>query len=198
MNIRFETESEFVKFKEELKSRLNKRELRRIDIPGFKDAAVMILFLNRENSPHILLTKRTDKVETHKGQISFPGGTSDEGDGDIISTAYRETYEEVGIPSEKIELIGQFDDFYSMAGFHVSTFVGAIEHPFEYRFSEDEIDDYVEAPLSIFLNQEYDRVENYNRFGKDYDVYYYYYKNFEIWGLTAKILTDFASSVCSG
>ncbi len=195
MNLRFESELDFASFKNELRDRLNRRETRRLDNPGYKPSAVNILLINKEGELCVLLTKRTEKVSTHKGQISFPGGGYDESDGDIANTVLRETFEEVGIPAEKIECIGRFDDYISLFGFHISCFVGAIPHPCEYRFNEDEIDDYVEAPLSLFVSLCYDRVEHYNFKGHDIEVYHYNYNGYEIWGLTARILTDFAQAV---
>ncbi|HOW81069.1 MAG TPA: CoA pyrophosphatase [Spirochaetota bacterium] len=195
MNLRFESELDFASFKNELRERLDRRETRRLDNPGYKPSAVNILLMNKEGELCVLLTKRTEKVSTHKGQISFPGGGYDESDGNIANTVLRETFEEVGIPAEKIECIGRFDDYISLFGFHISCFVGAIPHPCEYRFNEDEIDDYVEAPLSLFVSLGYDRIEHYNFKGHDIEVYHYNYDGYEIWGLTARILTDFAQTV---
>ena len=191
MKMQFQTGDDFIAFKDELRDRLKKREIRKIDISGHKPSAVKMIIMNRDNSPHVLLTKRSTKVATHKGQISFPGGVFDTEDIDIKNTAYRETFEEVGIPPDRIEYIGRFDDYISIFGHHVTCFIGAIEYPFEYNFNRDEIDDYVEAPLSIFANEEYDKVLPYTYEGKTRNVYYYYFRGYEIWGLTARILTDF-------
>ncbi len=182
-------------FKAELRKRLQKWEPRSLDFEGLRRSAVKILLMEKNNEPHVLLTKRTDKVRTHKGQISFPGGGYDETDDSILNTAYRETFEEVGIPEESIEFIGQFDDYVSIFGHHVSCFVGSVPYPVEYNFSRDEIDVHIEAPLRIFAELQYDRIEKYNHDGKEFSVYYYHFQDHEIWGLTARILTDFARKV---
>jgi len=195
MKLNFNNPEDFEQFKKELSRRLRERDTRQLDNPGYRPSAVNILLMNKNNEIHVLLTKRTDKVSTHKGQMSFPGGGYDEEDGNIVETAYRETFEEVGITSEDIECLGQFDDYISLFGFHISCFVGSIHYPFEYIFNEDEIDDYVEAPLSLFIDLRYDRIEYYNIKGQDVKVYHYLYDGYEIWGLTARILTDFAQSV---
>ena len=101
-------------------------------------------------------------------------------------------------PEDKIEYLGRFDDYLSIYGHHVACFIGSVEYPVDYNFNKDEIDDYVEAPLSIFVNEEYERVIPYEHEGRSFDVFYYYYKNFEIWGMTARILTDFARKVIKG
>jgi 8-oxo-dGTP pyrophosphatase MutT (NUDIX family) len=192
------SDKEFGEFKELLRSRLTAREPRALVFPGYAPAAVFILFMNKDGEPHVLLTRRTDKVKTHKGQMALPGGGRDETDADILATAYRETLEEVGIPGEKIEYLGQFDDFISISGFLVSTFVGAVEYPVEYTFSEDEIDDYLEVPISIFVERRHSRIEYFTFENKTFKVYYYHYHDFEIWGLTARILTDFAEIILPG
>ena len=95
----------------------------------------MILIMNKDGKAHVFLTKRTDKVGTHKGHVSFPGGGIEDGDENIMDTAIRETFEETGIAPEDIDVIGQFDEFFSIGGFHVSTFVGAIKYPYMYTIN---------------------------------------------------------------
>lgn len=198
MNLRFETDEEFLNTKKELVRRLQGRAIRKIEKPDFRPSAVMILLMNKNGEAYVLLTKRTDKVATHKGEISFPGGGYDAADGTLRNTAYRETFEEVGIAPGDIEYLGEFDEFLSIWGFHVATFVGAIPHPYPYLISRDEIEDFVEAPLSMFYNRELTRIEKVPYEGRDYNVYYYHYNGFQIWGLTARILTEFAEKLLHG
>lgn len=196
MKITFRYDEDFNKFKHELTSRLKERNINELENPsGYRPSAVNLLLMNKNRSLHVLLTKRTTKVSTHKGEISLPGGGYDDEDGSIVKTVFRETYEEVGIPPERIECLGQFDDYLSLYGFHVSCFVGAIPHPYNYTFNADEIEDYVEAPMSLFVERAYDSLEEYTHKSKTYEVYYYYYEGHKIWGLTARILTDFAQKI---
>jgi len=104
--------------------------------PGYKLSAVMMLIMEKNGEPHLLLTKRSDLVRTHKGEISLPGGKKDLIDENILETAFRETFEEVGVLREEISYLGQFDDYLSIFGYHISTFVGMINYPFEYNFCE--------------------------------------------------------------
>jgi len=191
MKIKFQRDDDFSFFKKELKEILSSREFRKLKNPDYKKAAVKIILMNKNQQPHVLVTKRSDKVKTHKGQMSLPGGTFDSTDQNILATVYRETYEEVGVSSEKIDFLGRFDDYISIFGFHVSCFVGAIDYPFPYKFNQDEIVDYVEVPLEIFINRQYDKVDFYYHEGKQIKMFTYFYKGFEIWGLTARFLTDF-------
>jgi 8-oxo-dGTP pyrophosphatase MutT (NUDIX family) len=195
MTISADTLKNFPLFKDLVRERLAARTVRSLENPGYVPAAVMILFMFKDGEAHVLLTRRSHKVKTHKGEMSLPGGGFDDSDEDILTTGYRETEEEVGIPREKIEYLGRFDDYFSIAGFHVAALVGAIEYPFRYTFNEDEIDGYVEAPISLFLERKYDRVQYVTFKGHEYKVYHYFYRDNEIWGLTARILTDFAEEI---
>ena len=196
MKTRFEKDSDFTEFKEELRRRLAARTNRDLEESGLKHSAVMMLVMNKEGEAHVLLTRRTDTVSTHKGQVAFPGGGMDDCDGDYEAVAYRETWEEVGIGRDRIEHIGRFDDYISISGFHVTCFVGAIDYPYEYRLNRDEIESHLEALLAMFVEQRYDRYELYNYKGSDYRVFFYYHDGYEIWGLTARILTDFGEKIC--
>lgn len=195
MKLRFESPAGFEAFKAELKMRLDAHQPRSIDTPDYSEAAVLVPIMNKNGEACVLVTKRTQHVATHKGQVSLPGGRFDDEDPDTLATALRETHEEVGILPEHIEILGRFDDFISIAGFHVATYIGAIPHPYDYVISAEEIEAYVEVPFSLFAARSFERVEQVSFQGKQYNVYYYLYNGFEIWGLTARILTDFAAKI---
>jgi 8-oxo-dGTP pyrophosphatase MutT (NUDIX family) len=196
MKMHLDSEDDFITFKGELRRRLGGRHARVIERDDLKHAAVMMLLMNKEGAPHVLLTLRSRHMPTHKGQVSFPGGGMDESDVDILSAAFRETEEEVGIGKDMIEYLGRFDDFISIEGFHVATFIGAIAYPYEWRLNSLEIESHFDAPLSMFVNREYDRCEKGEFMGEYRQVYFYHYMGYEIWGLTAGILTEFGEKVC--
>ncbi len=196
MNMQFTTENDFDTFKKYIADKLSARKKRSINFPEYRKSAVMILFMEKEGSPHVLLTLRTDKVSTHKGQVSFPGGGYDSSDKDFLDTALRETMEEVGIDSGEIEILGEFDEYISVMGFHVYVYVGALNRVQEYVVCKDEIDEMLEVPFSLFFNEEYTKCENITHEGRDYEVYYYDYGTTTVWGLTARILTDFSRKIC--
>jgi len=196
MKMHFDTDDDFSAFKDELRRRLAGRQVRAIEDHELKHAAVMMLLMNKDNAPHVLLTRRTTSMPTHKGHVAFPGGGMDDGDEDLLFAAFRETEEEVGIRRDRIEYIGRFDDYLSIEGFHVTCFIGAVGYPYDYDLNRSEIESHFEAPLSMFVNREYDRCEKGNFRGVDYRVYFYHYRGYEIWGLTARILTDFGEKVC--
>ena len=78
--------------------------------PGRARAAVLLLLYDRKGRTHVVFQKRTEHVETHKGQISFPGGMADPGDSGLAFTALRETHEEIGVHPSDVEVLGQLDD----------------------------------------------------------------------------------------
>lgn len=179
-----------------VRSRLIEYQPRRIHQQGIRNAAVMVLFLKRESDePNLLFTKRTDLVETHKGQISFPGGMADPADEDLLMTALRETEEEVGIGSENIEPLGRLDDFYTVTNFIISPFAGSINGKFQYKINHQEVAEVLEVPLALFLTDNYFEIKKWEYKGMKFDVYFYHYKNNVIWGATAFILNRFIHNV---
>lgn len=195
MNMQLNAENDFAGFKKIIIEKLAERKKRSIDFPDYKKSAVLILFMEKNGLPHVIMTLRTDKVSTHKGQVSFPGGGFDSTDKSFLDTALRETMEEVGIPPEEIEILGEFDEYISIMGYHVYVYVGAVNRAHEYVVCRDEIDEMLEVPFSIFYNEEYDRCEKITHDGREFDVYYYDFGSTTIWGMTARIITDFARKV---
>jgi 8-oxo-dGTP pyrophosphatase MutT (NUDIX family) len=178
-----------------VREKLNDHKPGQIKITDVFPAAVMILFLNKDDTPHLIFTKRTDLVETHKGQISFPGGVSDAEDSSLYETATRETWEEIGIHPGKVQLLGQLDDFYTVTKFVVTPFVGFVRSSFQYKLNHLEVAEVLEVPLSLFLQKKHFEVKKWQHEEKDYDVYFYYYDHHVIWGATAFILNRFIDLV---
>ncbi len=158
---------------------------------GFhREAAVLILTFERGGEPHFLLTRRTEEVETHKGQISFPGGMR-HGEEPLEQTALRETFEEVGIESPRIEVLGRFHDYVSINEHRVSPFVGLIQEPFSVSPQPAEVAEVLSVPFEVFHDPSRLRVEQMYRSGRMMDVYFYSFGTHLIWGLTARIIRDF-------
>lgn len=196
MNLKFENNDDYTVFKETLRDRLKNRSRRSIDYSHYRKAAILVLFMEKDGSPHVVLTLRTDRVSTHKGQVSCPGGGFDSTDRDFLHTALRETHEEVGIDPSLVEVIGEFDEYISIMGFKVYVFVGALNSRVEYKPCDDETEEILEVPFSIFYNEEYYKCEKLTHDGRDFNVYYYDFNGTTIWGMTARILTDFSRIIC--
>ena len=105
---------------EQVRQALAEYAPRHIDDDATIPAAVLILVYDRDGEAHVLFTERTDQVEHHKGQVSFPGGAFDDDDGDLEQTALRETYEEIGVRPEEVEIIGPLDDIVTASNFRVT------------------------------------------------------------------------------
>ncbi len=158
---------------------------------GFtREAAVLMPVLEWEKEYHFLLTRRTEEVQTHKGQISFPGGMR-EGEENLLKTALRETFEEVGIEERSIETLGRFHDYLSITGYRVTTFVGFISGPVTVKPHVREVAEVLQVPIRIFLDPGRLRIEKSTRMKNEPELYYYSYGSHEIWGLTARIIKDF-------
>ena len=117
-------------------------------------AAVLMLFYEREGAEHLLFQVRTQAVEHHKGEVSLPGGARDPEDESRQGTAFRETYEELGVHPAHIEIYGQLDDVATRTNFTISPFVGAITVPGSYPFrsAEIEVARLMEVPVALLLS----------------------------------------------
>lgn len=167
---------------------LSARTPRTLPTEGKRTAAVLLALVPRDEAWHVLLTRRTETVEHHKGQISFPGGMIDPGDADPVAAALRETDEEVGIPSSQVRVLGRLDDFYTVATpFHVTPIVGTIEGPFAPRPNPHETAEVILAPLRELLDPFRWRQENW----KGVLVSFYDVAGVTVWGATARILDQF-------
>lgn len=177
-----------------IKNILEQRTLRILDTTDLRPSAVLLLLMEINGELHVLVTRRSQLVGTHKGDMSLPGGGVEEQDKTLMETALRETWEETGIPQDQVEILGQFDDYRSIFGHHVTVIVGYIAENPEYTFNE-EIDDYEEVPLQVFVKEAWDRKEIREYQEMTFDMYYYEFPAGTIWGLTARILTDFGREI---
>ena len=161
----------------------------------FRNAAVIIPIFFKDQEAHLLFTKRTDKVEHHKGQISFPGGMRDTDDNDLRETAIRETWEEMGIKEKDITILGQTDNFLTNTNFMVTPYVAHFPYPYPFIVNEDEIANVLEIPLRHLINPEIFRIEKWKRNGVLWDVHFYDFYGENIWGVTGFLLSNFLSIV---
>jgi len=175
---------------EDMREALVRLPLKRVTGGYQREAAVLMLVFARGGDFHFLLTRRTEEVSTHKGQISFPGGMRQNGE-TLQQTALRETYEEIGIEENRIEILGRFHDYLSITGHLVVPFVGYIDGDFATTPQNREVAEVLEVPFRIFLDPARLRTERMFRSCRIQEVYFYRYQPHEIWGLTALILKDF-------
>jgi 8-oxo-dGTP pyrophosphatase MutT (NUDIX family) len=168
---------------------------REMSDPRLKKSAVLILFYPKGGELTVLLTKRTEDVEHHKGQISFPGGSMDDDDDTLIVTALRESEEEIGLPRSIVRVLGVFDDYETPSGFVITPVIGCVEILPPLAPHVAEVAEILEVPVSMFLNPDNERIEQRIRHSVVLDVYFYRHGGHEIWGATAAILRSFLLSL---
>jgi len=170
----------------------NKREpLNSIDLPVKPvEAAVVVLCFKEGPEDHILLTKRSETVAHHKGQIGLPGGVKDPVDDTLWDTALRETEEEIGITRNLIQYVGELGRVVTPTGFSVTPFIATLTQPFNMKINPAEIAEIFSVPLPHLLNPQNFSTEIKTYFGRDYKDPIYTYRDYKIWGATGRILDD--------
>lgn len=177
-----------------LRRALAERVRRAVDaIPPLVRAGVLVPLVPGPDGIEILLTRRTDTVLTHKGQISFPGGQQEEGDLDIVDTALREAYEEVGLEPSRIEILGQLDDVFTVvSGFVVTPVVGVMAGGIhDLRPAPTEVQSLLVVPISRLLEPGVHTTETRTGNGQSFKIDYYTVGGDVIWGATGRMLDQF-------
>jgi 8-oxo-dGTP pyrophosphatase MutT (NUDIX family) len=181
---------------ERLEKALSGRQKQRITDAGRTPSAVLLPVYCKQEQYHLLFTRRTETVKYHKGQISFPGGTYEEGDGTLFDTALREGAEEIGLAADGVELLGELDDTVtSTSSYIISPFVVAIPWPYPFKVNRSEIDEIIEVPIPALMDENCLRRGTELIDGKEFISYFYNYRGKVIWGATARILHQFLQVV---
>jgi 8-oxo-dGTP pyrophosphatase MutT (NUDIX family) len=181
-------------FKENLKALLTNREPKRIasENASYREASVLVPLFRKDGEFWLLFTERTSAVEYHKGEVSFPGGTVDLDDDSWQQAAIRETFEEIGVREEDIEILGQLDDMNTLTSqFIIHPFVGMIPFPYSFRISRREVERLIEAPLQFFLNPSQPRPYSIEYGEERIEIPTFIYGDAVIWGATERILENF-------
>ena len=163
-----------------------------------REAAVLLPLYVREKELFTLFTERTDHVEHHKGQISFPGGGKEPQDATLWNTATREAEEEIGIPRQSVQLLGALPRLVTVTDFEVHPFVGAIPYPMTFTPHEREVKAIIEIPIAYLLDPQVVEERPVTWKGRDITTLIYHYRGHAIWGVTARILADFLTVLSDG
>jgi 8-oxo-dGTP pyrophosphatase MutT (NUDIX family) len=161
------------------------------DSPGLP-AAVLIGLVDRMGGPTVLLTKRTDHLKDHAGQICFPGGRIEPEDATIEAAALREAEEEIGLDPAKVDLIQRLSPYDTTTGFRIHPVVGWIEPPFEITPDDFEVAEVFELPLSFILDPTNHQRQSHIRNNQRRSYYVLPYQGRFIWGATAGMLVNFS------
>lgn len=176
---------------EEVEKLLQDAPVQRVDArDGLTRAAVLVPLYVAHSELWVLLTRRSDSLPHHAGQIAFPGGTAEEDDADEVATALREAEEEIGLPAEKVLVLGQLDDLATPTGFVISPVVGAIPYPFTARPAAGEVEAVLPVPFSFLANPEMIEQQVFEFEGRRVVSPVYHYRGHRVWGATAKIIAD--------
>jgi 8-oxo-dGTP pyrophosphatase MutT (NUDIX family) len=184
-------------FVDQLQLMLSTRKRRVIEHPPFSHAAVLIPLFEKGEDCHLLFTKRSEQVKYHKGEISFPGGVVDDEDSELIQTALREAFEEIGLKENDVQIIGILDDIVTITEFIVTPIVGLFPYPYPFKVSKEEIAELIEVPLSFLVNGDCFSEKEIFRGGQKEFVDAYQYGKYVIWGATARILKQFLDLISS-
>jgi 8-oxo-dGTP pyrophosphatase MutT (NUDIX family) len=172
---------------------------RRFNVRSPAPAAVLIPLVQRDE-PMVLLTRRSDHLHDHPGQVSFPGGRVDPGDADAVATALREAEDEIGLQARHIQVLGQLPLYTTSTGFEVTPVVSLVQPGFELLLDPFEVAEVFEVPLAFLMTPAHHRwhaVEHegvrreflsmpWDGHGSESDA-----RRFFIWGATAAMLRNF-------
>jgi 8-oxo-dGTP pyrophosphatase MutT (NUDIX family) len=150
-------------------------------------ASVLVPFVRVDGVWHLLLTRRTEDLEHHKGQVAFPGGAEEDGE-TREQTALREAFEEIGLAEEKVELIGRLDDMRTPTGFVITPVTGFVSSIDELRANPDEVSRVFTVPLDLFADPRNAEMKEMTLDRKVREVWFYRYDAETIWGATALII----------
>ncbi|MEM9276980.1 MAG: CoA pyrophosphatase [Pseudomonadota bacterium] len=155
---------------------------------ALKDAAVLIGFIERDGEANVILTKRTENLSNHSGQIAFPGGKIDASDTSPEAAALREAWEEIGLDINEVEVLGCLPHYHSGSGFRISPVLGLVSPDADFEINTDEVEYMFEVPLSFLMNpQNHVTASKFFR-GAHRHYYEMPYQDHYIWGVTAGMI----------
>ena len=157
-------------------------------------AAVLIPLYQEDGDWKLLFTRRTDSVDVHAGQVSFPGGQIEDSDNSIVAAALREAQEEVGLDPADVELLGQLNPLLTVTQFLVTPVVGVIPWPYALVTNPTEVARTFGVPIRWLADPNNLEVQEREPMVPGRSIQVYYFKEFEgetIWGVTARITVNF-------
>lgn len=157
-------------------------------ITGLTPAAVLVAVTDRAQ-PGLILTRRTETMRTHAGQVAFPGGRIDPGE-DAIAAAVREAEEELALPRDRVHVIGCTDSYVTVTGFRVTPVIGVVPPDLPLTPSAAEVADWFEAPLAFLLDPANHRQRAIDWDGRERHYYEIIWNDHRIWGATAAMIVN--------
>lgn len=163
-------------------------EIKNTVVP-YRQAAVLAPFVFVDSEWHLLYTRRSDSLRNHRGQVSFPGGARDENDHSPIETALRETYEEIGVSGDALEIIGKMPAMKTNSYFLLTPILAVMDWPVKLVLSEAEVSKVFTIPLAWLAdpNNWEERIYNHPSGWYGTVVFYEKFGGELLWGITASI-----------
>jgi 8-oxo-dGTP pyrophosphatase MutT (NUDIX family) len=156
----------------------------------YKLAAVLMPIQERGDGDHLVLTKRAEGLNHHRGQVAFPGGRVDPADRGELEAALRESHEEIGIDPSHVRVLGRLDQVTAAYDFVVTPFVGVIPPSYEFRLNPAETDAVFSVPIAALLDPRCVTIADHlSSHGEP--IYHFYCNGWDIWGATARIIVQF-------
>tara|TARA_B100000941_G_scaffold111674_1_gene78346 strand:+ start:45 stop:641 length:597 start_codon:yes stop_codon:yes gene_type:complete len=159
-----------------------------IDGVKYRNSAVLVPLVEKSNGTKIILTIRSNDLPSHAGQISFPGGKVDAEDKNPVDTAYREAFEEIGLSEKHIKRLGYLDITTTGTNYMILPVVGLIDIDFLPKINRNEVKDIIYLPLEFIEHKNNLKYVDKEFNGTRKSFYLYQYKEYSIWGATARIL----------
>ena len=154
----------------------------------YRNSAVLVPLVEKSNGTEIILTIRSNDLPSHAGQISFPGGKVDAEDKNPVDTAYREAFEEIGLSEKHIKRLGYLDITTTGTNYMILPVVGLIDIDFLPKINRNEVKDIIYLPLEFIEHKNNLKYVDKEFNGTRKSFYLYQYKEYSIWGATARIL----------
>jgi 8-oxo-dGTP pyrophosphatase MutT (NUDIX family) len=163
---------------------------------GLRAAAVLIPLISLNGSWHLLYTRRTEIVQDHKGQVSFPGGGVENGE-DPVTAALREAHEEIGLHPRDVVVLGEIAPMPTVSNYLITPIVGKIPYPYTFKLSKIEVDRIFTIPLLWLAepSNHYEKLVTHRNNRVDNVIFFNNYDNELLWGITARITLDFLNII---
>lgn len=182
---------------DKIKNLLANSNFPQIPSDGLKLSSVILPFyFTGDNHVGILLTKRSEHLKSHAGQISFPGGKFDEADKTLIETALREWEEETGETRDTLEVVGSYHTLNTGTGYHITPFISIYRGNFNFNLSKHEVDFMIHMELEDLLHLPFYSIEWGNHPSGRVHIYYFDLPQGLLWGATCHILFHFLKEFC--
>jgi len=167
-------------------------------IPGYLDAAVLILLSWIDKQWQVILTRRTNTVSDHKGQVAFPGGAKESVDQNLLEAALREAKEEIGVAPEDVDVFGMMKPMLTISNFRITPFIGFIQHPYPFTPAMDEVERIFYIPINWIASNNNWSLEWVNGLpdgSRRKVVRYKPYNGEVLWGISAMFLQEFLHGI---